>query len=367
MRNDETIKVKGTDRSQEALGSMLAQWAIDARVDKDPLLARLSAALQAGTGLTTWAGLDFFNVLPEPALVKTQRFDRLVRLLRLLRNAMVFLPVLVTWWDLRSAVAKYADFVQGSPLGDSASFLVFWAENGLTGTAVKIVVIVGFAIALGLMVDLAERESTSGSGEINARRRDLAVRLTEALRPRQKVDMSNVEESLTGALEGFRDTAQMLRTSTERMRDVLESTEGLRPQLQELKAEMGAISREISGGMTAGVAKLNEELVVLTSNIQRIENVLSSQVDGRIDNVASALSATSELLGQSARTIETAIHRVYKGAADIHPDLQQFRAELTALRREADYPFRPMAPRSNQVVANSPAEPDSLLTIQDEQ
>lgn len=346
MSEADESRVEGVDPVHRTLAADLRSWAAEKGHGDDLVVDRLARALSTGQGLTVWASADFFEILPQstfaaPAASKPRQ------VLRGLQGLLVFFPVLVTWWDLRTAVTDYRSLVQSLEEGSETSFLLYWSANGLSGTALKVVAVILAVIVIGVGLMLwGEPDSAQGSEDFD--RRALAVRLTEALRPRQKVDLTNVEQSLTTALEGFRDTSEMLRGSTQRMVDVLQSTEALGPQLQNLTNEMRQISEQISSGMIAGISKLNGELGGLTQNIQRMEGVLNAQIDGRIDGVTRSLDATAQLLEQTAKTFEVVINRVYRSAEEIHPELQRFREHLRDAHREATFPYR-------EVGSNPPA------------
>ena len=325
-------QVDGVDPVHQALAEELEAWANGAGVGQDPVVERIIRALITGQGLSTWAGADFFEVLPiAPVVDETQNKGRF---LRALQAILVFFPILFTWNDLRSVVPGYRTAVSNLADGESVSFLVFWASNGLEGTAKLVVLTIAALIATTLMLQFRERGGDTYVA-VDADRRRLAVALTDTLKPRQKVDLTNVEESLTSTLEGFRDSAELLRGSTQRMIDVLDSTEALGPQLEMLTSEMSRISEKISDGMVSAIARLNEEVGGLTSNIQSIGGTLNSQVEGRINDAVSKLDAvqnqitlTGELLQQTARTFELVIERVYRKAEEINKEMQQFRSGL---------------------------------------
>ena len=342
MSGPAETQVEGVDPAHRALASDLRSWWAEVGVGTDPVVDRLARALSTGQGLTVWATSDFFEILPTSTARVVE--PRLRRALRAVQGLLVFVPILWTWLKLGGAVSDYRDRVQSLDEGEPTSFLLYWSANGLSQTAVVIVVLIALVIALGLGLAIWDPQAAAGDTATDEKRRELAVRLTEALRPRQKVDLTNVEQSLTTALEGFRDTSEMLRGSTQRMVDVLQSTEALGPQLQNLTAEMRQIAEQVSGGLIEGISKLNGEVAGFTARVERMDHVLNVGVDARIDELLRSLNSAVDGISETGRTIEVVINRVYRSAEDIHPELERFRAELRDARREAIFPYREIEP-----------------------
>ena len=73
------------------------------------------------------------------------------------------------------------------------------------------------------------------------KRAHIIVKLRLVLTPRRKVDVQNVEASLTAAIEDFRFSSNQLRESTAQLHEIFESTDSLGPQLERSTQKMNEI------------------------------------------------------------------------------------------------------------------------------
>ena len=147
--------------------------------------------------------------------------------------------------------------------------------------------------------------------------RPIIVKLRLVLTPRRKVDVQNVEASLTAAIEDFRFSSNQLRESTAQLHEIFESTDSLGPQLERSTQKMNEIvammQKDLSGsilGLTSQVQSLGNELTGIDSKLgrsleERIEHVvnmtsgLSRDFDvlaGRLEQVCRAAEASAARL-----------------------------------------------------------------------
>lgn len=111
---------------------------VDARSSRR--LDDLSEAISSEHGRQRWSDVDLrraFNTdrLAHAFAVKHEGgyAPRRIEIADKLRNVLVLVPILLTWWALGAAVANYAAYERANPEHGS-SFLVLW-ENGFDGLA----------------------------------------------------------------------------------------------------------------------------------------------------------------------------------------------------------------------------------------
>lgn len=111
---------------------------VDARSSRR--LDDLSEAISSEHGRQRWSDVDLrraFNTdrLAHAFAVKHEGgyAPRRIEIADKLRNVLVLVPILLTWWALGAAVANYAEYERANPEHGS-SFLVLW-ENGFDGLA----------------------------------------------------------------------------------------------------------------------------------------------------------------------------------------------------------------------------------------
>ena len=330
MAKSEEVPREGVSATRTSLAADLEKWGKDSGCEDDPFIKRIARALRSGQDESNWATSDFFATLPEPESDNPKGLRRRIRsIAEAIRGALVFSPVLITWFDLRETTREYRDFLEVSD--SEVSFLVFWTDRGLPTTALWVVAVIGIAILLGLGLDVWTESTSRPSREVERIRRDLAVRLTDAFRPKQKVDLTNVEQSLVATINDFKNSASTIRDATERMHDVWKSTDSLGPQLERVSAGMAEIAQQISGSMAQSIAQLHKEVATLTESITQIERKMTDQVDNRIDDASKKLVGAAAGIEASSRTIQLVINAVYD-------ELNRVHSEPDRLRRERDLP-----------------------------
>lgn len=180
-------------------------------VESNPYLAGLSSALAANKSLHTWAELDPLDHLPIPPTRSGAAQMRLVRLLTVLRNVLVFAPVALTWMAVAQATTAFSTYIQANG-ADVVNFLDFW-QNGydILGNEWKIgnvarldFFIVVIVILLTLYVSRgahqAEITRKKSEKEIDEDREALALEIHEFLFDKRKITNVTMNASLASAV-----------------------------------------------------------------------------------------------------------------------------------------------------------------------
>ena len=114
--------------TSEPLVNLLKSWSVQHKFQDDPYVSGLLGALESGENLEVWASLDPLDYLPTPSDKSNDIFQRINLGLTITRNALVFLPVALTWFAISKASAAFAVYTANNTLTVS-NFLDFW-ENG---------------------------------------------------------------------------------------------------------------------------------------------------------------------------------------------------------------------------------------------
>jgi hypothetical protein len=117
-----------TNFQAEALLQHIQSWARKADVVNTPYVAGLTAAINSKKDLHIWATLEPFQYLPYPIVTVGARIVRLVRILTVLRNVLVFAPVALTWAAVGQATSGFSAYVKENG-ANVVNFLDFW-QNG---------------------------------------------------------------------------------------------------------------------------------------------------------------------------------------------------------------------------------------------
>ena len=92
------------------------------------LTKNLVADLESKSNLHKWAELDPFEFLPYPGSVGSEKKNRLIDNLTVLRNVLVFAPVALTWAAVGQATTAFEKYTAAND-GAVVNFLEFW-QNG---------------------------------------------------------------------------------------------------------------------------------------------------------------------------------------------------------------------------------------------
>lgn len=110
------------------LANLVESWANEHHFKDDRYLTGLISALRTQRDRNTWLSLDPDQYLPAEPILKGDRTRRLVLIVNVIRNALVFLPVALTWLAISKATNAFSVFAKTNAL-NVINFLDFW-QNG---------------------------------------------------------------------------------------------------------------------------------------------------------------------------------------------------------------------------------------------
>ncbi len=195
-------------------------------------LRELSAALGGGHTADRWASADIFQLIDPDTIadqVRTQgNKDDWIRLLELLRNAIVFAPIAVTWLGIWHALESYSAALRAEPDLSSLSFLFLWqlGFGGRSLTLSTIALIDGLLLLLVFLFTLIVLwHNNQKEIEAHQVRDDLAGMLAEASLALSHRRM----QQMSGSAQVFERVAQEmlteLRQEQQRGRDLASQRE----------------------------------------------------------------------------------------------------------------------------------------------
>ena len=195
----------------DALASNISTWISRHGLQSDPYLNGLLTAIESKKDLHIWAELDPTEYLPHPETTAGRAKSRLVRLLTVIRNVLVFAPVALTWAAVSAATTGFSKYIEANG-ADVVNFLDFW-QNGydILGEEWKIgnvarldFIIVVIVILLTLYVSRGgyqvEELQQAGEAEIDRERLALAIEIHAALHDKRKITTVTMNASLAGAI-----------------------------------------------------------------------------------------------------------------------------------------------------------------------
>ena len=181
------------------------------KVENDPYLNGLLEAIDSKKNLHVWAELDPLDYLPHPEGKSGFAKARMVRVLTVIRNVLVFAPVALTWAAVSAATTGFSKYIAENG-ADVVNFLDFWqngyeilAEEWRIGNVARLdFLIVMIVIALTLYVSQAghtvDALREAEEDEIDRQRIALALEIHAQLHDKKKITAVNLNASLAGAI-----------------------------------------------------------------------------------------------------------------------------------------------------------------------
>ena len=269
----------------------LEEWAAGVDADEDPSVQQLIQALRTEADLNVWAEMDLDACLPRGTKVEAPRAP-LRRRLETARNALVFLPIVLAWLSIRSVTNSYQRYSSRNP-EQAVDFLSFWSSPSrgfeqLQTVALLIALIVAIVISITVFLGTLE---VSGRGYIEGgtteeherERAHVIVKLRLVLNPRRKIDVQNVEASLTAAIEDFRPPQISCASRLANCTRSSESTESLGPQLERSTQKMNEIIVMMQKDLTGSILSLTSQVQSLGSELTGIDSKLGRSLEERIE------------------------------------------------------------------------------------
>ena len=195
----------------DALATHIAQWISKYNLQNDPYLNGLLAAIEGKRDLHIWAELNPNDYLPHPDTDEGGAKERLVRLLTVIRNVLVFAPVALTWAAVSAATTGFSQYIEANG-ADVVNFLDFW-QNGYgilhdewkIGNVARLdFIIVVIVIALTLYVSRGgyqvEEIQRRAEIEIDLFSETATTEIYTALHDKRKITTVTMNASLAGAI-----------------------------------------------------------------------------------------------------------------------------------------------------------------------
>jgi hypothetical protein len=181
------------------------------QIKEDPYLDGLRDAIESNKNLHIWAELDPLEYLPVPPAHVGAARARLVRLVTVVRNVLVFAPVALTWWAVGEATSAFSRYVEQNG-ADVVNFLDFW-QNGYgvldekwrIGTVARFdFLLIMLVIVLTLYVsqagNKAEIQRDKEEIDIDRERLALAIEIHAQLIDKRKITNVTMNASIAGSI-----------------------------------------------------------------------------------------------------------------------------------------------------------------------
>lgn len=288
----------------ETIAAELDSLAIrESSEDRGRQLASLAAALRDAEAAVLWRDVPlhaaFAGLAVEPEI---QTRGRLLQLLHLIRAAVIFLPLLVSWWGIHGAVSAYRERLADDPDQGAQTFFREWlggfgGELWLSFDRMAGIV-VGCVLALILVSIAAEWLHRTASVEAEIAETGLRDRidhaLTEAALHLRAMPGPNSEDA-------ERHLAEMVSRSADLLEALTTAVDSVRGELSALEASSGEF-RTVVAGLEDGARSIADATLQLDSTVSQEQ--------------ARAAKAFEDAGTAAAAEIATAAESLQTGVAD---------------------------------------------------
>ena len=215
------VRVSKVERNQ-ILAEVVQGWAREHRATNDPYIMGLTRALVENKNLAMWSGIDPLQMLPMPKSDNQDSMFTTFRRVNMVRNALVFAPVAVTWLAVGKATSAFQLFVEKNTSA-TVNFLEFW-QNGYdvlgsewrisrVATADFLIVLVVIALTLfsNYLGEIANKREIEVERSIALERTELALAIKEYLFTKQSISRLTLNQGVATAIENLVSATENLQ------------------------------------------------------------------------------------------------------------------------------------------------------------
>lgn len=364
------------------LAAMIKNWLIMSRQGPPQgELLNFVNDLENASNVGVWAGVNYERILPFKAPV-----SKLVRGLAILRNSLVFLPIVVTWVALEHAASTWQD----------ENFLKHWQNMGgflsLRSVAWFDAAIIFGLIVLTLITGFLE-ESDKGRLYLEEQYQGLIIALERDLSGYRYLSLSDINNaasdtlnSLHGATQlvqsaaqSFADSSQQAHDAIVGANDVVHRTFGpavqrLDDTIDGLKAavgvhkDMAALVTQVQADFATQMAALRQGVIDVLVSVETRTSQIMSNVDGQVHSAATEISTSAKTamsdMSQAAQTVATGLtQQTTQQLQGVSNNLGQAADSLNQLTAGLDSIIKGLSGTSNNVMVNTAQLADDLATI----
>ena len=230
----------------QVLANSLQSWAEQYQLSDDPYVAGLTTAVSNRKNLPMWASLNPLEYLPHAKVRSNPQLHLITLIMTIVRNALVFLPVALTWFAISKATSAFATYTANNTL-QVVNFLDFW-ENGygvlsktwsLSSVAsldfLIILLIIFLTVTITLIEKRTKRFRDAEISELDEDRVRLAISISTYLFGQQKVTNVTMNQSLAKALRDILNSTDSLDRTSKELNKTVKAIPTNRELLTEIK------------------------------------------------------------------------------------------------------------------------------------
>ena len=314
-------------------------WASRWSEEDHPYVKGLSEALPVQRNMTMWASLSPFDLLPHPKVTAGTSLDRAAKLLELIRNVAVFVPVAITWWAINVATRKFGELQTLTGLTNSTgeaidpgtiSFLAFWQDgygllkDGLFSAKISHIALVDFTIITGIVVltlvssafgRLSAHREDLEQELADAHRSDLALFLTTALEGKRSASPQSIAGSIADVLNDLVDAARQVHGAALQLEQSSQGVASFNSRIEELSQGIGELSDQVTNRLSGQIVQAVNDL---GRSVAGLNDAVAGDTSRLLTDIITGLEGISEQLKRTSASVEFGTKRLRDDLDDIH-------------------------------------------------
>lgn len=364
------------------LAFLIRQWLASSKQGAaDGELANFIDDLENANNIGIWAGVNYERILPFRAAI-----PRFVRVLSIVRNALVFLPIVVTWVALEQATSSWT----------SDNFLKHWESmNGifsLRNVAWFDAGVIGFLVLLTVVTGWLE-ESNTGRLALERQHQGLMIAIERDLSGYRYLSLQDINNAAADTLNSLQMSTQLVQVAADNFassatqahdaivgaNDVVHRT--FAPAVQRLDdtitalqqaatvhKDMVTVVQTVQQDFATQMATLRQGVVDVLSSVDMRTSQIMQNIDGQLVSAANTLSSSAQsAMADVSRTAQTAAssasQQIGQQMQSMTGSLDQALRGLQALSDSFDKTISALNSTSNNVMVNTATLADDLNQI----
>ena len=283
------------------------EWAARWNVTEDPYVAGLNAAVTRRDNMTMWASLDPTDMLPTPEIQSGSQLSRIARVLTVLRNVLVFVPVALTWLAIQHATDAFGKWAEGKDA--EVNFLQFW-QNGygvldnhyrIQNIAFIDFILIMLIVIATLVASLLESRAKSTVSVLeklaDRERLFVGLKIAEAMQGNKTASPESITESLAFALNDLSQAARDVSLAAARMEVASVGVESLTPRVESLNKQVSELNQRFGKDVVGSVDSL-------VSSVSTLGVTLGGDMQKYLLDVVAGLEGLEELINKRGVSVE---------------------------------------------------------------
>jgi hypothetical protein len=368
------------------LATLIRQWMVNSKQGApEGELLNFVNDLENANNVGIWAGVNYERIIPFRAAL-----PKIVRWMSILRNALVFFPVVVTWVALEQASSTW------NPPETDANFLKHWQTMDglftLRNVAWFDAAIIALLVALTIITGVLE-ESNKGRLALEREHQNLMIALERDLSGYRYLSIQDINNAAQDTLTTLQKSTQLVEAAAQMFlnsstqahdaivgaNDVVHKT--FAPAVQRLDDTINALSnaavvhkdmvlvvQTVQSDFAAQMATLKQGVTTVLSAIDSQMNNVMQNMDGQISTAAASLGAASK---SAMEDVTRVAHEVATSASrQIGQQMQSFSSsfdqavrDLGGLANSLNTTITALNSTSNNVMVNTATLADDLGEI----